>query len=338
MNTMQEWIGKAAAGQDLQIHEAAAAMRCIMSGQATDAQIAALIMALRMKGETAGEISAFAAVMRERAAKVPIQGDDLFDLCGTGGDGTGTINVSTLAALVVASLGVRVAKHGNRSVSSSCGSADLLEALGVNLDAEGDALVRCLDDAGICFLFAPKLHPAMAHAAGPRREMGVRTVFNLLGPLTNPAHVQRQLLGVFDAAWTTRMAEVLQRLGAVQAMVVHGEGGMDEVSLAGPTQVSELKDGRIRRYEIQPEDFGLTPAPLEAVRGGDVDENVRLARAILQGEPGPGADLVALNAGAALQAAGKADSIADGVAEARKALSSGAAHATLEKLREAGRS
>jgi len=233
---------------------------------------------------------------------------------------------------VVASEGVKVAKHGNRSLSSRCGSADLLEALGVRLDAPPAVLARCLEEAGMCFLFAPSLHPAMAHAARARREMGVRTLFNLLGPLTNPAHVTRQLLGVFDPAWTEPLARVLGSLGAQRALVVHGAGGMDEVSLLGPTRISELAGGEVRTYEVSPEDFDLERADLEQVQGGDVRDNVAAARRILDGEEGAPARLVALNAGAALLAAGKVDRMATGVERARKSLQAGRAGEVLERL------
>jgi anthranilate phosphoribosyltransferase len=329
---MKEWIRQVAEGRDLQAGEAADAMTCIMDGQATDAQIAALLMALRMKGETVEEIAAFARVMRARAVTLSLAGDELLDLCGTGGDGIGTINVSTLAALVAASEGVKVAKHGNRSVSSRCGSADLLEALGVRLDAPPEVLARCLEEAGICFLFAPSLNPAMAQAARARREMGVRTLFNLLGPLTNPAHVTRQLLGVFHPGWTEPLAGVLGLLGAQRALVVHGAGGMDEVSLSGPTRISELAGGEVRTYEVSPEDFELERADLQEVRGGDVGENVAVARRILDGDEGAPSRLVALNAGAALLAAGKVDRLATGVHRARKSLQAGRAGEVLERL------
>jgi anthranilate phosphoribosyltransferase len=289
-------------------------------------------MALRMKGETVEEITAFARVMRARAVTVSLPGDGLLDLCGTGGDGSGSINVSTLAALVVASEGVKVAKHGNRSLSSRCGSADLLEALGVRLDAPPTLLARCLEEAGMCFLFAPSLHPAMAHAARARREMGVRTLFNLLGPLTNPAHVTRQLLGVFDPAWTEPLARVLGSLGAERALVVHGAGGMDEVSLLGPTRISELTGGEVRTYKVSPEDFDLERADLDQVQGGDVRDNVAAARRILDGEEGAPSRLVALNAGAALLAAGKVDRMATGVERARESLQAGRAGEVLERL------
>ncbi len=329
---MKDWIRAVAARQDLGAAEATAAMQCIMEGTATESQIAALLMGLRMKGESVEEIAAFATVMRAHARSLDELGGNLFDLCGTGGDGSGSINVSTLAGLVVAAEGVRVAKHGNRSVSSRCGSADLLEALGVRLDAPTPVLRRCLDEAGICFLFAPEMHPAMAHAAKPRREMGLRTIFNLLGPLTNPARVKRQLVGVFDAAWTEPVAEVLGRLGAEAALVVHGAGGMDEVSLSGPTRVSELADGAVRTYEIRPEDFGLTRAAPESVQGGDVQDNVAAARRILAGETGPESDLVALNAAAGLKAAGACSDMSEGVRKALESLQSGRARACLDAL------
>ena len=334
---MKEWIAAAAEGRDLRRGEAAAAMRCIMEGEATGAQIAALLMALRMKGETVDEIAGCAAVMREKSAGIPGAHGTLLDLCGTGGDGSGSINVSTLASLVAAGEGARVAKHGNRSVSSRCGSADLLEAMGVPVDLAPEAAGRCLQEAGIAFLFAPRMHPAMGHAAGPRREMGVRTLFNLLGPLTNPAGAQRQVMGVYDGGLVERMAQVTAELGSEHVMVVHGAGGLDEISLAGETRVAEMKDGEVRCYSLQPQDVGLAPAPVDAIRGGDVDENVAIARRVLAGEPGPVADVVALNAGAGLYVAGIVASLEEGVVRAREGLLQGRAAQALERLRLAAR-
>ena len=329
---MRDWIHKASRGEDLSRSEAAAAMRCIAEGRATDAQIAGFLVALRTKGETVEEIAACAEVMREKVVPLGLDGRELVDVVGTGGDGSGSLNVSTLAALVLAGEGVKVAKHGNRSVSSRCGSADLLEALGVRVDVPPAVIVHCLEEAGIAFLFAPRLHPAMAHAVRARRELGVRTVFNLLGPLTNPAGAARQLIGVYDGELVEKLAKVMRELGSERAMVVHGEGGLDEISLAGPTRVAELVDGSVRAYELRPEQFGLTPAPPDAVRGGTVEANSVLARGVLRGEAGPAADIVALNAGAALAVAGAVSDVAEGVERARRCLTEGRAAERLERL------
>ena len=332
---MKRWIEPLARGEDLPREHAAEAMRCIMDGEATDAQIGAFLLALRVKGETVEEIAGCAAVMRERAVSVAgIRGEEVIDLCGTGGDGSGSLNVSTLAALVVAGEGVKVAKHGNRSVSSRCGSADLLEGLGVRIDVPAEVAARCLREAGLAFLFAPRMHPAVGHVSRARSELGVRTLFNLLGPLTNPAGARRQLLGVYDPSMVEILARVLGELGSERVLVVHGSG-LDEIALNGPTQVAELSEGTVRTYQIRPEDAGLRPAPPEAVQGGDVAENVRIAERVLGGERGPAADIVALNAGAALWVAGAAADLAQGVARARSGLRDGRAAETLDRLRRA---
>ncbi|HKN46668.1 MAG TPA: anthranilate phosphoribosyltransferase, partial [Candidatus Polarisedimenticolia bacterium] len=280
-----------------------------------------------------GEIAAFARVMRERATRIRSDRPIVLDTCGTGGDGAGTFNISTLAAIVAAACGVTVAKHGNRSVSSRCGSADLLQGLGVPIDLPAPAVEGSLRQIGIGFLFAPTLHGAMKHAAPVRRDLGVRTVFNLLGPLTNPAQARYQLLGVYDPAWLVRMAEVLRDLGSERAMVVHG-GGLDEIALHAETQVAELSGGIVQTTTLKPEDAGLGRAPLEAIRGGDPEMNVAIAREILRGVGGPRRDVVLLNTAAALVVAGRASTLREGAALAAGAIDSGAAAGVLERLRE----
>ena len=328
-------LHKIVEGGSLAREEAREAMREIMRGEATPAQIAGLLVALRMKGEAPEEIAGLAEAMREGAVKVRTQRGPLLDTCGTGGDGAGTFNVSTLAAIVCASCGAAVAKHGNRSVSSKCGSADLMEALGVNLDLDADALGRCLDEVGLAFLFAPKLHPAMKHAMGPRRELGMRTVFNVLGPLTNPAGARRQLLGVFSAELAPKLARVLALLGAERAWVVHSRDGLDEISLAAPTFVAEVgESGEVGTFEVRPEELGIRRGRFEDMLGGGLEENVEIAREVLSGRPSPQRDWVALNAGAALYVAGLCSTPREGVEMALSALESGRARAKLEELVE----
>ncbi|RKY58156.1 MAG: anthranilate phosphoribosyltransferase, partial [Candidatus Latescibacterota bacterium] len=319
-------------GGTLSEAESRAVMEEIMEGRATDAQIAAFLVALRMKGETVGELVGAAKVMREKATKVPI-GVDAVDTCGTGGDGAGTFNISTVAAFVVAGAGVPVAKHGNRSVSSRCGSADLLEALGVRLDLPPEGMARCVEEVGIGFLFAPLLHRAMKHAIGPRREIGIRTLFNLLGPITNPAGVRRQVLGVYSTDRVEQMAEVLKGLGAKRALVVHGDG-MDEATLCGPTLVGELKDGEVHIYQVVPEDFGFRRAEPRELSGGDASTNAEIAERVLKGERGPKRNVVVLNAGAAIWIGGKASSWKEGVQMAQEAIEGGMAWSKVEELRE----
>ncbi|HHW39912.1 MAG TPA: bifunctional anthranilate synthase component II/anthranilate phosphoribosyltransferase [Syntrophomonadaceae bacterium] len=311
--------------------EAEEAMGAIMSGEATPAQIASLLTALRLKGETVEEITGFARAMRARARRITPRFNHLIDTCGTGGDQKSTFNISTTAAFVVAGAGLPVAKHGNRSVSSKCGSADVLEALGVKVDIAPEQAERCLEQTGICFLFAPVFHEAMKHAVGPRREIGIRTVFNILGPLTNPAGAQIQLLGVYDPNLTGVIARVLRRLGSSRAMVVHGEDGLDEITHTGRTRISELVDGEIRSYEVAPEDLGLKRGRLEDITGNTAEENARITLDVLNGRPGPCRDVVLMNAGAALLVGGKVDSLKDGVRLAAEVIDSGAA---LRKLRE----
>jgi anthranilate phosphoribosyltransferase len=326
-------IAKLMNSESLAETEAFDAASVIMQGGASPAQIGAVLVSLRLKGETEDEVTGFARAMRSAATAVPCRFDGLVDSCGTGGDGSGTFNVSSVAALVAAGAGCRVAKHGNRSITSRCGSADLFAELGVNIDADPRITAECIDQIGLGFLFAPALHPAMKHAAGPRREIGVRTVFNILGPLTNPAGARRQVLGVFDGALTETLARVLLRLGSDHVLVVHGEDGLDEITLTGPTRISELKDGRIRSYILRPEEVGLSRAPLEAVLGGDAAHNASIARDVLSGSRGPHRDMVVLNAGAVVYAAGKAGSIGEGVAMAEAAIDSGRGIEKLEALK-----
>ena len=322
-------------GHTLALGQAETVMRAITDGEASPAQIGALLALLHQRGETVDEIAGFARVLRERALRIDPGTDRVLDTCGTGGDGTATINVSTLAALVAAAAGVPVAKHGNRSVSGRVGSADLLEALGVRLDLQVPELEDCLRATGFVFLFAPQHHPAWRHVAGPRRELGVRTVFNLLGPLVNPAGATHQIVGVYDERLVEKLARVLRELGTVRALVVHGMSGEDEISASGPTLVAELDRGRIDVHTWKPQDVRVQPVPLEALRGGTVDDNVALARRVLDGEPGPLLEAVALNAGAALYAAGEVDAWWKGVEDARALLVSGRARAKLEAIVEA---
>ena len=339
-------ILKVVTRQDLTEAEMVAAMEAIMEGRATEAQIGAFITALRMKGETVTEITAAARVMRAKATRIPL-GNNLVDLdrdeinvdwetivdtCGTGGDATQTFNVSTTTAFVVAGAGLRVAKHGNRAVSSRCGSADVIEALGINLALTPEQVAQCINEVGIGFLFAPQLHGAMRFAIGPRREIGIRTVFNILGPLTNPAGANVQVLGVYDPGLTEPLARVLGNLGTKSAFVVFGEGSFDEISIVGPTRVSQLQDGQVSTYTIAPEDFGLKRAALADIRGGDVFENARIVRRVLAGEGGPKEDMVALNAAAAFIAAGLAPDFPAGIALARETIHSGKALGKLEAL------
>lgn len=329
---IQQAIHKIVEGHHLTEAEAGAAMEAIMSGQATPAQIGALITALRMKGETVDEIAGFARVMREKADRITPTAAPIVDTCGTGGDGAHTFNISTTAAFVVAAAGAAVAKHGNRSVSSKCGSADVLEALGVRIDLEPEAVRQCIEQVGIGFLFAPRFHASMRHAIGPRREVGIRSVFNLLGPLTNPASAHAQVVGVYDPALTHPLAHVLSRLGVREAYVVHGLERIDEISISGETQVSHLKDGTVTTFRIRPEDAGLQTADQRAMSGGDAQENAAIVRSILKGESGPRRDVVLLNASAALVVAGLASDLKEGVAMAADAIDSGRAHEKLEAL------
>src|SRR4051812_44462044 len=327
-------LQKLTAREDLTTREAAHAMAEIMSGRATPAVIAAFLVALAMKGERPEEIVGLAETMRREAMAFDTDGRDVFDTCGTGGDRSGTFNISSAAAIVIAACGVPVAKHGNRSVSSRCGSADVLEALGGNVSASAGAAERCLADAGIAFLFAPTFHPSMRHAGPTRRELGLRTAFNLLGPLTNPARPTRQLVGVPRPELTQLLARSLQLLGSERAWVVHGADGMDEISPTGYTKVSECRAGRVRTFYVHPSDFGLRKVALEALAGGDAAENASIVRRVLAGEPGPRRDAVLMNAAAGLFVAGRAASIRTGIAAAAAAIDGGAATATLSRLVE----
>jgi anthranilate phosphoribosyltransferase len=304
----------------------------VMDGRATDVQKSALLIALRMKGETADEITGAALAMRERVTPLTVDRDRIIDTCGTGGDGRGTFNVSTVAAIVAAGAGAAVAKHGNRAVSSSCGSADVLAALGVNIDLDAARMSDVLRRTGISFLFAPKLHPAMGAVAAIRRELGVRTIFNVLGPLTNPAFARRQVLGVYSLHLVDLLARVLLALGAEHAMVVHSRDGLDEISISAPTHVCEVRHGATRSYDLTPEEIGIERCSLDAISGGDARENARIAREILAGGNGAGSEIVAANAGAALYVSGAAATIRDGVTMAREAIANGAAMAKLQEL------
>jgi anthranilate phosphoribosyltransferase len=317
---------------DLTAEEAARAMAAIMDGLATPAQIAGLLVALRMKGERTDEIVGFARTMRERSVRLAGDFADAFDTCGTGGDGGGTFNISSVVALVVAGCGLRVAKHGNRSVSSRCGSADLFAALGVNVAAAPATVTRCLHQAGIAFLFAPTFHPSMRHAAEPRRDLGVRTAFNLLGPLTNPAGTGYQLVGVPRPELTELVARALARLGARRAWVVHGADGIDEISTRGYTKVSECREGFVRTFYLHPADVGLPKASAADLAGGDATLNAEIARRVLGGERGPCRDVVLFNAAAALLIAGRCRSLGEGLEAARASVDDGRAAAALDRL------
>ncbi|MFA5844370.1 MAG: anthranilate phosphoribosyltransferase [Coriobacteriia bacterium] len=328
----KEAIAHVVAGGSLTEDQASEVMGAVMDGEATPAQIASLITAIRMKGETVDEIVGFARAMRSRATPVRPVAADCVDTCGTGGDGLRTFNISTTTAFVAAGAGVPIAKHGNRAVSSSSGSADVLEALGVRVDLSPADMARCIDEVGVGFLFAQGLHASMRHAGSPRREIAIRTIFNLLGPLTNPAGAKRQLLGVYDPALVPVIAEVAGRLGAHRVLVVHGHPGMDEVSASGPTIVGDFADGRVNTYEILPEEVGIARGSTSALAGGDASENAGIVREILSGGTGPRRDVVLMNAAAALLAAGKVADLAEGVVRAREALETGAALAALEGL------
>jgi len=319
---------------DLTLDESAGAMNAIMSGEVTPAQIAAFIVALRMKGETIQEITGCARVMREKAVKVDpgVPPENVLDTCGTGGDGKHTFNISTISALVAAGAGVTVAKHGNRAVSSSTGSADVLKALGVNIQAEKPLVERCLREARIGFLFAPLMHGAMKYAIGPRREIGVRTVFNILGPLTNPAGAACQLLGVYDRGLVEPLAGVLKNLGSKRCLVVHGEDGLDEITTTGHTMIAELARGEITTYSLAPEDVGLPRADLRDITTESPEEALQAIRDVLAGRKGPKRDVALLNAGAAILAADAADDLKEGIAKAAESIDSGATQNALQKM------
>jgi len=335
--------------RDLSRIEAAAAMEAIMSGAATNAQIAAFLTALRMKGETVEELIGFAQVMRQKVVRIRTRADEvaaltgtdremLIDTCGTGGDATGTFNVSTATAFVVAGAGLKVAKHGNRSVSSLCGSADVVEALGINLELTPQKVGRCVDEVGIGFLYAPLLHTAMKHVMPARREMGIRTVFNMLGPLTNPAGANAQVIGVYTATLTEPLARVLAELGTIRAFVVHGADNLDEISNTGESRVSEVREGLVRTFSVRPEDFGMPRATIKDLQGGDREQNAQIIRMLLEGEPGPRRDIVLMNAAAALVAGARARDLKEGVALAAQSIDEGAARRKLAALVELSRS
>jgi anthranilate phosphoribosyltransferase len=326
-------LGDLTSGRDLTVDQARAAMAEILDGAATPAQIAGFIVALRMKGETVDELTGLVDAMLAAAERVTLPDPGaVVDVVGTGGDRAHTINVSTLAALVVAGAGGRVCKHGNRAASSATGAADLLEALGVRIDCGPDEVARCVADAGIGFCFAPRFHSAMRHAGPPRRELGIPTAFNFLGPLANPAGVRRLMIGVADASMAERMVGVLAARGSERVLVVHGDDGLDELTISTTSQVVELRKGDVRAYEVDPKDLGITPASIEALAGGDPATNAALARRVLDGEPGPHRDIVCLNAGAALVAAGLADDLASGIGSARSSIDEGGAAAALDRL------
>jgi anthranilate phosphoribosyltransferase len=337
--------------QSLSRAEACETMAEVLTGKCTDAQIAALLIALRMKGETVEEIVGFAEAIRSAAAPLPITNsrppealavtgtgrdalvdESLIDTSGTGGDASGTFNISTATALVTAGSGVRVAKHGNRSISSKCGSADVVEALGVNIQLSPERAAQCLREVGICFLYAPNLHPAMKQVQAVRRELRMRTMFNLLGPLTNPARANGQVVGVYSLDLVEKLAEALSMLGLRRALVVHGLDGLDEITITGTTRIAEAHEGSVRSYEVEPEEFGLKRAPLDQIAGGDATQNAAIIRALVSGEKSPRRDVVLLNAAAALTAAGKAGHIAEGIPLAERSIDSGAAAEKLEAL------
>jgi len=342
---IKEAIAKVVEKVDLSEGEMVEVMAQIMGGEATDAQIGAFITALRMKGETVAEITGAARVMRERATPIRVRGaldidrddinidrESILDTCGTGGSGTKSFNISTTVAFVVAACGVKVAKHGNRSISSSCGSADVLEKLGVNLNITPEQVEHCIREAGVGFLFAPALHGAMKHAIGPRREIGIRTIFNILGPLTNPAGADRQVLGVFREELVEPLAQVLAKLGCRRGFVVHGRDGMDELTLTGPTRVGAIRGDQVSLSTVEPEDFGLNRCELSDLQGGDAAQNADIVRSVLSGEAGPKRDVVLLNAAYGLLAAGFVEDVPAGLERAREAIDAGSARAKLDEL------
>ena len=331
---IKEALTKVVAGNHLSAEEAEEVMTEIMGGLCTPAQIAAYMTALRMKGETADEITGSARTMRTKATKIETKHDLVVDTAGTGGDGAHTFNISTTAALVAAGAGAPMAKHGNRAVSSHCGSADVLGALGVDIEISPERVGACLDEVGFAFLFAPTLHASMKYAVGPRREIGLRSIFNVMGPLTNPAGSQGQIIGVYDASLTELMANVLNNLGAYRALVVHGSDGLDEITLAGKTRVSEVREGKVRTFDLSPEDLGLSAHPIDACKVTALEDNVRTTLMVLNGRTGPARDIVLLNAAAAIYVGGITDSMKDAVAPAVESIDSGAALAKLEAVKE----
>ena len=335
---IRDAIGKVVNRENLTQEEAEGVMDEVMKGEATPSQISAFIIALRMKGETPEEIAGCAKAMRAHALKVVPKQERVVDTCGTGGDSSGTFNISTATAFVVAGAGVAVAKHGNRAVSSRCGSADVLEALGAKIELSPEQMAQCIDQVGFGFLFAPILHPAMQYAAIPRREMGIRTIFNILGPLTNPASASIQLLGVYDPKLAETIAKVLSLLGIRRALVVHGAHGLDELSTTGSNRVTRLCDGNIRSFRVNPSDVGFRKATLEQLKGGTAEENATILKAVLKGEQGVHRDVVLLNAGAAVAIAGEAMDLKEGIDKAMEAVDSGNALRKLEQFVEMSRS
>lgn len=342
---IKDAISKVVLRQDLLETEMIEVMNQIMGGEATPAQVGAFITALRMKGETIEEITGAARVMRDHATpirvgkaldidreEINLDRETVLDTCGTGGSGTKSFNISTTVAFVVSACGAKVAKHGNRSISSACGSADVLEALGVNLNVTPEQVESCINEVGVGFLFAPALHGAMKHAIGPRREIGIRTIFNILGPLTNPAGADRQVLGVYDEKLVEVLAKVLVKLGCQRGFVVHGQDGMDEITLTGPTRIAEINEGKVALSTIEPEDFGLRRCLLTDLQGGDAEENAAIVKDVLAGAEGPKRDVVLLNAAYALVAAGIVESVDAGLQKARNVIDEGLAKAKLEGL------
>lgn len=329
---MQGAIRAVTERRDLSDDEMRIVMRLIMTGEATMAQIGGFLVGLRMKGETIDEIAAAATVMRELATHVGVSGPHLVDTCGTGGDGASTFNISTASAFVAAAAGAKVAKHGNRSISSKSGSADVLEAAGVNLDLSAEQVAECINEVGVGFMFAPKHHGAMKHAIGPRREMGVRTIFNVLGPLTNPASAPNQVLGVFSKDLVEPMAHVLHKLGSEHVMVVHADDGMDEISIGAPTYVAELKDGNVKTYTLKPEDVDITSGDVKSLAVDGIEESLVRVKSVLENNDGPSRDIVALNSGAAIYVAGLADSLQAGVDKALQVIADGSARKKLDEL------
>lgn len=330
--TMQEAIKAVTEKRDLSAEQMSDTMRLIMTGEATPAQVGGFLIGLRMKGESIDEIAAAAGVMRELASKVEVDTNHLVDTCGTGGDASGSFNISTASAIVVAAAGGKVAKHGNRSISSKSGSADVLETAGVNLEISPQQVAECVNEIGVGFMFAPLHHSAMKHAIGPRREMAVRTIFNVLGPLTNPAGAPNQVLGVFSKDLVEPLAHVLKQLGSEHVLVVHAEDGMDEISIASPTFVAELHDGEVSTYTIQPEDFDMSRADLSEIRAADSAHSLEIIKSVFDNVDGPAKDIVCLNAGAAIYAAGITGSLAEGVNKAQDVIASGAVAEKLEQL------
>ena len=328
---IQEALGLLFSKRSLSMDEMGEVMQQVMTGEATPAQIGALLAALRMKGESVDEVAGAAKVMRALAASVDVD-EQAIDIVGTGGDSTSTFNISTCSALVAAAAGVKVAKHGNRSVSSKSGAADILEAAGVNIELDSDQVARCVSEIGVGFMFAPRHHSAMKHAIGPRKEMGVRTIFNILGPLTNPAGTRRQLLGVYDKAWVKPIADVLNKLGSEHVLVVHGDGGMDEISLSGATHIAELKNGQVTEYEITPGQFGIDAKPIDAIVVDGPEQSLAMIQSVLANDAGPARDIVVLNAGAALYVGGVTESIEEGVKAAADVLASGEVAKKLAQL------